>query len=271
MNYHAFAFPAKGFLVDGRLSAHDFGRELQLRREQYPVRAQFALQNLVDSHDTDRLASMIVNRPVDEPYLQADRFDYDVGPRVSPRHDPTYSVRRPDATERRIQRLVVLLQMTYVGAPMVYYGDEAGMWGGDDPCDRWPMVWEDLEYEPQAADPLKRDRQADEVAFDGELFDFYRRAIALRRASDVLRYGGCRVAASDDAAQFFAFSRTRDGETALVAFNRGEEEYRWKLPADAPVKLEVALTTDEAGGVEIAGARRSIVIPGLTGVVLTSP
>ena len=52
--------------------------------------------------------------------------------------------------------MIVLLQMTYLGAPMVYYGDEAGMWGGDDPCDRWPMVWEDMTYEPQASDPLKR-------------------------------------------------------------------------------------------------------------------
>ena len=32
------------------------------------------------------------------------------------------------------QSLVV--QMTYVGAPMIYYGDEAGMWGPSDPSDR---------------------------------------------------------------------------------------------------------------------------------------
>ena len=45
---------------------------------------------------------------------------------------------------RRVQRLVALLQMTYVGPPMIYYGTEAGMWGADDPCDRMPMVWPEM-------------------------------------------------------------------------------------------------------------------------------
>ena len=34
--------------------------------------------------------------------------------------------------------------MTYVGAPMIYYGDEVGMWGPDDPSNRKPMLWPDL-------------------------------------------------------------------------------------------------------------------------------
>jgi cyclomaltodextrinase / maltogenic alpha-amylase / neopullulanase len=38
-----------------------------------------------------------------------------------------------DADEWQIQRLLTLFQMTYVGAPMIYYGTEAGMWGADDP------------------------------------------------------------------------------------------------------------------------------------------
>ena len=50
--------------------------------------------------------------------------------------------------------------MTYVGAPMIYYGDEAGMWGGHDPDDRMPMVWADLQYDPQAIDPRGDEREA---------------------------------------------------------------------------------------------------------------
>ena len=34
--------------------------------------------------------------------------------------------------------------MTYRGAPMIYYGDEVGMWGADDPHDRKPMIWDNL-------------------------------------------------------------------------------------------------------------------------------
>ena len=37
--------------------------------------------------------------------------------------------------------------MTYIGAPMIYYGDEVGMWGANDPCNRKPMFWKELNYE----------------------------------------------------------------------------------------------------------------------------
>lgn len=273
MNYHAFAFLAKGFLIDGRLSAHDFVHELQRRREQCPAAMQFALQNLVDSHDTDRVASMIVNRPLDEPYLQPGRFDYDVSERASPRRDPTYHVRRPTHEERRLQRMVVLLQMTYVGAPMVYYGDEAGMWGGDDPCDRWPMLWEDLTYDVQREDPLGRNREPDEMAFDRELYDFYRRAIGLRREHAVLRRGAWRAEHSNDQTQFIAFSRQLDDQQALVAFNRSDKPYRWTLPTTA-ADLAIVLTTTgnaDAMSIEVVGESPSVLVPGTTGVLLISP
>ncbi len=105
------------------------------------------------------------------------------------RASPTYRIRRPNDRERDIQRLIVLFQMTYVGAPMIYYGDEAGMWGGHDPDDRMPMVWEDLKYDPQAIDPRGEDREPDDVNFEPEIFAYYKSAIALRRAHDALNHG----------------------------------------------------------------------------------
>jgi glycosidase len=273
MNYYAFAYPAKGYLIDGRLTPHDFGRELAIRRQSYPAATQFALQNLVDSHDTERIASIIVNRPTDKPYENAGRFDYDVGNHVSARHDPTYSCRAPNAEERRLQRMVALLQMTYVGAPMIYYGDEAGMWGGDDPCDRLPMVWEEFQYEPQARDPLGRPRPVDAVAFDRPLFDFYAAAIALRNKHDSLRRGSwAQVAAADDA-KFFAFRRDHKQDHALVAFNRGDDDYLWQLPDDADPKLAVALSTVDGKPPEIGenGGHRTVVLPPLSGLLLITP
>ncbi|MCC6493454.1 MAG: DUF3459 domain-containing protein [Pirellulales bacterium] len=277
MNYHAFAYPAKGFLMDGRLSAHDFGRELLLRRQKYPSAMQFALQNLVDSHDTDRLASMLVNHPGDAPYRNGDRFDYDESGLVSPRQDPTYDVRKPDAAASRLQRMVVLMQMTYLGAPMVYYGDEAGMWGGDDPCCRKPMLWDDLQYDDEAGDPLGRPRQPDEVAVDQDLLAFYRRAIALRRQHDVLRRGSCTTVASDDDAKFFAFGRKLAGTQMLVALNRGDQPYAWQPPADALPSgagaLELLLATDEGAQIRPAAEGRppTVFIPARTGVALAGP
>jgi glycosidase len=227
MNYYGFAFPIKGFLIDGVLTPSEAVLQLNGRRTAYPPAMQQALQNLIDSHDTDRLASMIVNAGR-RPYAQPGRFDYDVG--VSPRYVADYDVRKPTAIERRIQRMVGLLQMTYVGAPMIYYGTEAGMWGGDDPCDRMPMVWPELTYEPQQADPLGRPRAADVVEFDDALFHYYRAAIDLRKQVPALRSGSIEFLRADDKARFLAYKREDALDAALVGFNRGNADYRWEIP-----------------------------------------
>lgn len=246
MNYHAFAFPVKGYLIDGAMTPHDFGQELQRRRKVFPPAIQRAALNLVDSHDTDRLASMIVNRPVDASYRNPERFDFDEGSMVSPRYNSAYQIRPPTEHERRLQRMIVLLQMTSVGAPMIYYGDEAGMWGGDDPCDRRPMVWDDLAHEPQSADPLGRPSASASLTFDAALHDFYRRAIKLRQARPELRRGTWEEAATDDAAKFFAFRRSLNGKTSIVAFNRGDQPYAWRIACKNPSQAKLAFATDDA-------------------------
>lgn len=91
----------------------------------------------MDSHDTERLASNITNPD----------FFYDKG--VSP-FNPQCQIRKPNVEERKIQRLIALFQFTYPGPPMIYYGTESGMWGGDDPDCRKPMVWSDMVYEPES-------------------------------------------------------------------------------------------------------------------------
>ena len=83
MNYYGFSFPVKGFLIDEMLAPSEAERQLNDRRQGYPHATQYALQNLMDSHDTDRVASMIVNAGR-RPYKQPDRFDYDIN--VSPRY-----------------------------------------------------------------------------------------------------------------------------------------------------------------------------------------
>lgn len=268
MNYHGFAFPVKGFLIDRVLAPSSAARDLDARRSGYSRPVQYALQNLVDSHDTDRLASMIVNAGK-RPYAQPDRFDYDIG--VSPRYVPEYDIRKPNEHERRIQRLVTLMQMTYVGPPMIYYGTEAGMWGADDPCDRMPMVWPELTYEPQQGDPLGRSRQPDAVAFDQALFDFYRAAIALRRKSATLRQGSIEFVATDDGPQFLAFRRADADETLLVGLNRGDESHRWEIPLAAGGTVSQVLTASGNVGhfpIEQKADRAIVTVPACDGVVL---
>jgi cyclomaltodextrinase / maltogenic alpha-amylase / neopullulanase len=270
MNYHGFAYLVKGYLVDGTLTPHDFGQELVTRLAEYPQAMQFAMQNLIDSHDTERVGSMIVNA-VNKPYLQPHRFDYDVSERVSPRYADEYLIRKPNEREQQIQRLVALMQMTFVGPPMVYYGDEVGMWGADDPCNRLPMVWDDMQFEQQATDPFGREREPDEVAFDANLHNYYRRVIRLRREHAELAHGDFKPLTSDDDAKFFAFARTWKGQRLLVAFNRGDATFAWELPSKNGDKLSLLqAASDNLTGIEIKKRDdvHVITVPPLEAVVL---
>ena len=274
MNYHGFAWPVKGYLIDGVLSASDAGRMLEERMLEYPTATRYSLQNLIDSHDTDRVASMIVNSKPSRPYLQPDRFDYDVGDRVSPRNSKTYSVRAPNAKERRIQRMIGVMQATFVGAPMLYYGTEAGMWGADDPCDRMPMVWPDMRYEDQSADPLGREYEPATVQFDHPLYRFYQAVIKLRKAYPALRRGDFKVTFSDDAAQGLVFQRSNEHETLWVVINRGDKPWTAEVTMAAGQKPgavhEVFTASGEPRKVKLDRQEKSvqITLPPLDVVVL---
>jgi glycosidase len=268
MNYYGFSFPTKGFLIDNVLTPSEAVLQLTGRRRAYPEPVQQALQNLVDSHDTDRLASMIVNAGR-RPYQQPARFDYDIG--VSPRYVADYDVRKPNNAERQIQRLVALLQMTYVGAPMIYYGTEAGMWGGDDPCDRMPMVWPDATHAPQQADPLGRQRPADVVEFDNAMFNFYKAAISLRRRMPALRHGSIEFVRTDDKARFLAFRREVASDAVLVGINRGDAAYRWEIPlepGDVLTQIFTASGNADAFSIERGADSAVVNVPTRDGVVL---
>lgn len=218
MNYHAFSYPVKGFLIDRNIGAAEFAEMIEERAEAYPEPVRYGMQNLIDSHDTDRVASMVVNAKDPSEYEQAYRFDYDVN--VSPRSYPSYDVRKPNAEEWELVRLISLFQATYVGAPMYYYGTEAGMWGADDPDDRKPMIWPDLTYEDEQHDPLGRERTPDVVAFDHDMFRFHRDIIEIRHDSQALRRGTYETVHADVA---FAFAREYDDERLVIVLNASDE------------------------------------------------
>jgi cyclomaltodextrinase / maltogenic alpha-amylase / neopullulanase len=271
MNYHAFAYPVKGFLIDDHIGPEAFADRLVERKERYPEAVRYAMQNLIDSHDTDRVASMIVNRgPHEGEYEAEGRFDYDWGSRVSPRFFPDYDVRRPYGDEWQIQRLLTLFQMTYVGAPMIYYGTEAGMWGADDPDDRKPMVWPDMTFEHEAHHPLGYDRPRDRVAFDADLFDYYRSTINLRKEHAPLRRGDFEVLFADDDTRTLAFRRALPADTLVVVLNRSEQDAAVVIPASNPDLYRTIFETARTGQVRTMGAGEtlSVNVPALGGAVL---
>ena len=230
MNYHGFAYPVKGFLIDNAVGPSTFTDMMRTRRQDYAPARRPALLNLIDSHDTPRLATMVVNR-ADTGYARPDRFDYDWGGVVSLRQNPTYKVRAPTASERRLQRLVALVQMTSVGMPMIYYGTAAGMWGADDPDDRKPMVWPNRSYEAEDSHPFGHDRPADSVQFNRPLFDTYQSLITLRKEHTALRRGSSTSLLTDDDRRLLAYARTHpDAPTMVVALNRSDEAHSVRVP-----------------------------------------
>src|SRR5207253_7061312 len=132
---------------------------------------------------------------------------YDASNRIQD-NGPKYNPAKPGAVERAKQKLAVALQMAFVGAPMTYYGDENGMWSPDDPSNRQPMVWKDLEpYENP------------EVKFDQDIFDFYRRVIAIRERFPQLQSGMFRSILTDDEHGVFGFARELNGRAIYVLLN----------------------------------------------------
>jgi hypothetical protein len=94
------------------------------------------------------------------------------------------------------------------------------------------MVWPDIDYEDQAADPLGRERLPDPVRFDSSLHAFYREAIGLRRAHAPLRRGSFELLLADDEGPSIAFARTLEDERLVVVLNRSGREADLRLPRE---------------------------------------
>jgi hypothetical protein len=171
----------------------------------------------------------------------------------------------------------VAVQMTSIGAPMVYYGDEAGMWGATDPDDRQPMVWKDLEpYD----DP--------EVVFRQDLFDRYARLIAIRRQLAPLERGFMRTLLADDARNVLAYSRdlgdahvyvvvNRSGEAQSVDLSTGTAKgnatmFDWLDPSEASVRNAAVDAPDGRPTIQITrGAKPAVVLRDGKGAVSLKP
>ncbi len=233
MNYEGFAMPVKGWLFDGALRPSQFTAWLDEKRSEWPAPTALRLWNLLDSHDTPRVASAAADGRPGKDYLKPHEFDLAVSGKVSPEKNPDYRWQKPDERAWRLVRMGVVLQMTYVGVPLIYYGAEAGMWGANDPDCRKPMVWDDLTYDPEFMGPDGRRVEPQEVKFDRDLHAFYRAAIALRRNTPVFQAGDFRWLAADDGADTLAFLRAGGRAQAIVVFNRADERRTVRMEAPA--------------------------------------
>lgn len=110
---------------------------------------------------------------------------------------------------------------------MIYYGDEIGMWGADDPHCRKPMVWDDLIYENEVIDEssgFKTGFGSYSVEQNKDLLRFYKDIINLRNENEALRIGIIKFIYADNEKKSFAFESVIGDEKIICAFNLGKEE-----------------------------------------------
>lgn len=226
------------------LSPSQFDRALKAVREDYPPEATKAMLNLIDSHDTNR--ALYVLSLLGESEAQA---------------------------KERL-RLAALFQFTYLGAPMVYYGDEAGIDSPsvangvngpeDDPYNRAPYPWADESGDVNVYGPA-----------DASLIAYYSTLAHLRKQSDALRQGefvtlltgDTTPATGDD--DTYAFARVAGSEVAVVALNQGAGSNSVSLPVGAYFADGTLLADALNGGsYSVSGGRVSLTLDARSGVIL---
>ncbi|WP_039056270.1 maltodextrin glucosidase [Enterobacter sp. Bisph1] len=171
MNYRGFTLPLWAFLAKTDLSydAQNIDAEtcaawMDNYRAGLSHQQQLRMFNQLDSHDTPRFKTVLGN---------------DVA-------------RLP---------LAVVWLFCWPGTPCIYYGDEVGLDGANDPFCRKPFPW-------------------DKTRQDGKLLALYQRMAKLRSRSQALRYGGCLVIYAQG--NVLVFLRVYRQQRTLVAINRGE-------------------------------------------------
>ncbi len=202
MNY-PFRDGVLGFLL-GEKSAQDFAAEQCSIMENYPKEALYSGMNLIGSHDTCRAKTVLSGQSDDSSMSMEERYHFRVEGEAE-----TLAIKR--------LRLAAFLQMTFVGVPCIYYGDEIGMQGLKDPFNRRPFSWRRI---------------------DPELLDWYKKLSSLRNSLDCLRTGDFEFLYKEDGAIAYkreikngkdVFGFDHNSGVAICCVNRNDFPCEFKL------------------------------------------
>jgi len=227
MNYNGFDIPVSKWIncqnVHGEepgqcLSVTDFDRWLRGTLADYPRPSQLAMMNSLSTHDTAR-------------------FLWRAGGDVWK------------------MKLAVILQMTYVGAPAIYYGDEVGLTGNNDPDNRRTFNW-------------------NTAAWNQDLLRLHQTLIALRKQVSAFTGGSFKTLLIDDQDKLYAFGRWDAASWAIVILNNDAVGHPAVVPAFQLSIPDGATLTDRLTGSAYPVQNGSVTIPagallGHYGVVLT--
>ncbi|MDR7332326.1 glycoside hydrolase family 13 protein [Roseateles asaccharophilus] len=204
-------------------SAKQMAANLELLREAYPPQAFSALMNLLSTHDQPRA-------------LHHFGEDKDL------------------ALAKRRLLLSVFFQMTYPGAPTIYYGDEVGLGGGEDPFNRAPYPWADEGGKP-----------------DDALLAQFKRLTKLRHDLPVLRHGTLQAPLHADD-HVLVLARRHGDSWALTATNNSlkARTVSFFLPAELGALQQLKSPLDGATARPRAN-RLTLTLKPLSGLILTDP
>lgn len=212
MNYRWYRSARKFFSGDPeKLRVSDFVDSLNLIQKGIRKQNNYAMMNLVASHDSPRLLTSLFNKNM-----------YKV--HAKPEQDSSYKIHRPDEVTFKNLKLLLAHQFTYIGSPHIWGGDEMGMWGGDDPNGRKPLIWPDMEFEPESTHPLGLTRPVDEVMFNHDLFNYYQKLIRIRKDNPVLMMGEIEYLLEDNAKELLAYRRFNNQEEVITVLNLSNKE-----------------------------------------------
>ncbi|MEW6224890.1 MAG: glycoside hydrolase family 13 protein [Chloroflexota bacterium] len=192
-----------------RRDGHAFGLELERLTGLYDPAVVEVQLNLLDSHDSPRYRTMA-------------------------------------GRDRAAYHLAVLLQATLPGAPCVYYGDEIGLEGGNDPDCRRAFPW-------------------DESRWDADGLAWTRAVLGVRHALAPLRRGTFRVVGSHADALAFVRGAVAGAGPVLVAVNAGDAAV--EIPVQVAELAGASLGdaplpgTDPAASAVVVGADGTAVVP----------
>ncbi|MEO3944130.1 alpha-glycosidase [Gorillibacterium sp. CAU 1737] len=189
MNY-PFTDAVIHFVTKGKLDAAGYAAEVGHQIAAHSKAITDAAFNLLDSHDTERLL-----------YRCKDNKD--------------------------MMKAAVALLFTHPGVPCIFYGDEVGLTGGEDPGCRQCMEW-------------------DKSKQDLDLFRFYQAIIRFRKEHPALRTGKLRFLLREPGSPIIAYERELDGEHIVVAVNASKKEASLSLPIGEGRWVDW-LTGEEAG------------------------
>ena len=198
MNY-PLRFAILSYFQGGKAEA--FVEGMETIRENYPAFAFYSAMNSLDTHDTPRFLTLMGAGGESRDQSKEWRAKFRLSPRQRFRG-------------HQLLKTAALLLYCFPGSPTVYYGDEAGLEGFEDPFNRQTYPW---------------GRE------DQELLAWYQALGRLRRRHPALRRGAIRYVCGKG--PLLAFLRETEEERLLCVFNAGGEEQRLAVEEDQPHPL----------------------------------